>query len=584
MASIEVVRGIASGSRSGRKASKSLFGMNWFSKDRGKSAAKEGKDPSEYSDSPLGFTVYRKPPVYVGAGSVLVQIWGVGLDGTDACLVGTHRPRSADSLQSNAPYGAKGSKHGDKDKARRRIAPVGHIPGRSFVGRVLEVGWEVGVETVKRGDWVVGLMSVHKCGALAEFVLVDRHRIHRIPHPFMPERSPRPFGSSFSDDSIDRVALSDDELDRRPQSNNKLSVNELALLPLCGVPAYRAVRTFNQITLAMGQSIHDVPDVDPQFPHGNVGAGFAASEGPDSGSISKDFSGDVRPRALVLRGHDGPGALAAQMLVRQGWSVWAHVPVPFMLPGPTPEAADDLKDEDEEKELEKQRRVLRRIEERLRAWDSVVALLSYLSRSRVRLDAIFDTVGGREIWEVGRSLLGRPVRDPSRQDVDAQFTTIVGDAPDRVVSTAGDNFRAGVRALRIGGTKDQHSFEDSGYQETINCGRTKDKKLKLKPRPVNYSWVNIVSDVDWEGGDIHDTLKAILRVAMNDNVKPIVGPLDFPGALRKDKGKRTAIFDGGEGIEDGLQGRVVPFENTPGVFIPGGGLEHGGTIVSRVAG
>ena len=43
-----------------------------------------------------------------------------------------------------------------------RPAEVGFIPGRSFVGRVLEVGWELGDEVVKKGEWVVGLVDVRK--------------------------------------------------------------------------------------------------------------------------------------------------------------------------------------------------------------------------------------------------------------------------------------------------------------------------------------------------------------------------------------------------------------------------------------
>jgi len=398
---------------------------------------------------------------------------------------------------------------------------------------------------------------------------------------------------------------------------------------------------------------------------------------------------DSRPRVLILRAHDGAGALAAQMLVREGWSVWAHVPVPFMLPGVQAELPEELKDEEEDRELDNQRDMLRRIEDRLREWGvdevlfvpvtsmtlsalfdvsntalevmtswsspsiqfsrspssspsispspfsrsttstplsspyshgvssghissppsssthqnafttpysftplpltpydceqgSIVSLMSYLTRSRVRLDAILDTIGGRETWDAGRLLLSRPVHDPSRQAIDAQFTTLLGDTPDRVVSTAGENFRAGVRALRLGGAKDQHPFEDSGYHEAVTIGHGKDKKAKAKPRPVNYSWVNVVSDIDWEGSDVHDTLCTVLRMASSEGVKPVIGPADFASARRRDKGKKRTA-SAADGIEEGLWGKVVPFESTPNVFLPGGGLEYGGTVVSRVA-
>lgn len=161
MASVEIVRGIATGSGVARKSHRSrgsVFSLAWFSKDKLPTTTK-GKNHRVDTDSPLGFTAYRKPPVYVGGGSVLVQVWGVGLDGTDARLTGIRPPRVSPSL-AGAPYGMKMPKTGEKDKGR--CPPVGYIPGRSFVGRVLEVGWEVGVDVAKRGDWVVGLMSVHK--------------------------------------------------------------------------------------------------------------------------------------------------------------------------------------------------------------------------------------------------------------------------------------------------------------------------------------------------------------------------------------------------------------------------------------
>ena len=41
-------------------------------------------------------------------------------------------------------------------------ADVGYIPGRSFVGRVLECGWEVKDEEVRKGEWVVGLLDIKK--------------------------------------------------------------------------------------------------------------------------------------------------------------------------------------------------------------------------------------------------------------------------------------------------------------------------------------------------------------------------------------------------------------------------------------
>lgn len=104
-------------------------------------------------------------------------------------------------------------------KARTR-AGVGYFPGRSFVGRVSECGWDVRDEVVKKGEWVGGFMGVRKViitllsdsdeesvdlnllGTLAAFVVVDRHRVRRVPHPWKttpppttPQNPQAPYGS-----------------------------------------------------------------------------------------------------------------------------------------------------------------------------------------------------------------------------------------------------------------------------------------------------------------------------------------------------------------------------------------------------
>ncbi|KAG2053441.1 hypothetical protein BDR06DRAFT_1008598 [Suillus hirtellus] len=678
MASVEIVRGIASGNAECQE-SKSFgpsFGLGWFSKDH----IKQGKVKYRQvpAESPLGFTVYRKPPVYVGGSSVLVQVWAVGLDDVDARLVGVHPP----PLKQPSP----GTTHRIEEKSDgKRPVPLGYIPGRSFVGRILEVGWDVDKHCLKKGDWVVGLNSVQKCGALTEFILVDRHRIHCVPHPNMPGQ-PSLVLSSLSEG--DKVGQRNSLVFPAVNEPNGLTVDELALLPLSGVPAYRAVRTLTHITRALVQ-----PDVAAWRPRRNGHSREVTSDTDEDdvvimrsikhGSAERRFD-STRPRILILRGHDGPGALALQMLVRAGWSVWAHVPVPFDLPGLPHEFEEDLQDEDKKRTLAIRRVMLERIEKRLRGWGadevlfvpiesnstsgsnpqddpsssstslhhpqssssssahshnifpspfsrsstsstlsspyspsthghtsstshscgalpapysytglrltpyqtektSATALFTYLARTRVRFDAIIDTIGGREIWEAGRTLLSLPVHDTARANIEGQFTTLVGDAPDRVVSTASDHFRAGVRALRIGNSKGTLQVHDDAEfsQPSVAPPRGKKDRRKMKPRPVNYAWVNVMSDVDWEGADVRDSLSATLAMAVKEGVRPAVGLSDFPDLSKKGKERMKNKFGGGDGE---TLGKVIPFENTPQVFIAGGGLEHGGTVVSRIAG
>jgi len=130
----------------------------------------------ELSDhQPLGFTSYRKPPDYVPSSCVLVQVWAVGVDAVDARLVGLRvgGRSSNDSLRQANTMNGHIKKGGSLrwNFVRSTVVPadqelpqplVGYIPGRSFAGRVLECGWGVEDDIVKKGDWVVGLLDVRK--------------------------------------------------------------------------------------------------------------------------------------------------------------------------------------------------------------------------------------------------------------------------------------------------------------------------------------------------------------------------------------------------------------------------------------
>ncbi|KAG8747418.1 hypothetical protein FRC10_001089 [Ceratobasidium sp. 414] len=169
----------------------------------------------------LGLSSHLAPPQKVQSSQVIVQIHAVALDALDALIV-------------NERMGKGGSEG------------AGFVPGRSFVGRAVECGFEV--SNVSRGDWVIGLTDIRKCGALAEFVVIDKRRVCTIPRP-----------------------------------TDRLTTTQCALLPLCGIPAHRAVRT--------------IPS------------------GARRGMC-----------ALVLQAHDGPGALAVQAMRGLGMRVTAQVP------------------------------------------------------------------------------------------------------------------------------------------------------------------------------------------------------------------------------------------------------------------
>ncbi|KAF5361573.1 hypothetical protein D9757_011544 [Collybiopsis confluens] len=628
MATVEVTRGLVCNSKGG------VFGL--FNRARSRSG-KEGSSGSSRkaaagSDAVLSFTSYRRPPDYIPAGSVLVQVWAVAVDGVDARLAGVVHSRARSSnfnssasqdashiQQQPVSSGKPGlfrsvsvrSKHRGDDPSSGKgsgvmgIEPdVGHIPGRSFVGRVLECGWDVKEEVVRKGEWVVGLLDVKKCGALQEFILADRRRVFRIPHPNIPSvsilsdssSSPVTTPSSPSATPSPGTSSKSKPLSRptRPPNlnfNPPLTIDEYALLPLCGVFAYRAVRT---LAYAFGKPSTNSADPFPS----------SSSGGSNGRHINEHGEEGRRRRVLVLRGHDGVGGMAVQMLVRRGWRVCVHASLP-----------DGYLEEGSKEESV----YMESVERRVRRWGAeevvfddgygrsvdgpgcgfggegsedegvaaVVRVIERLIGDGDVFDAVLDAVGGKEVWEASERLLrntGVSAPDPVRLDTGSslnlaslphgmlkgslsirkkkrekekgkemeagnsshgtgQFTTLVGDTPGRPIPTPGDLFKAGLRSL-----KSTHKTGQDGVGDEMV------KKGGLGR--VGYAWVSLAQDVDWEGGDVRDSVAAVVNMAMNEGVRPWVGV--------------------------GEDGRVVPFERTPAAFVANGPLGNGGTVVVKL--
>ncbi|KAE9398239.1 hypothetical protein BT96DRAFT_1020242 [Gymnopus androsaceus JB14] len=534
------------------------------------------------TDAVLSFTSYRQPPDYIPSGSVSVQVWAVAVDGDDAKLSGvvTSRVRRnwdwnfSSAPRANVSVRSKHKRSESDDSGRSlggqsRIEPdVGYIPGRSFFGRILECGWDVKDQVAKKGEWV--------CGALQEFIVVDRHRVHRTPHPpsisaladssisssspyNQPQNSyPSPNSSSPSTPNP-RTPSRANSLARpgRPTNlnlNPPLTLDEYALLPLCGVFAYRAVRI---LAYAFGKPL--ISSVDP----------FA--QGPSTKHIDEHHGS--RRRALVLRGHDGVGAMAVQMLEGS----------------------------------EEERVYMESVERRVRRWGAeevvsddggsgsadgegedsegavpVVRIIERLVGDGDVFDAVLDTVGEKEIWEASERLLRnagvsashpqsavsrpglkrglslRKNKDPGAAPAvqgtpsqgTGQFTTLVGDFPGRPIPIAGDHFKAGLRSM-----KNTHT------QITAQDGTAADDLCKKGGRGrVGHAWVSIGQDVDWEGEDVRDSVAAVLKMAVNEGVRPWAG----------------------ENTTQTRCSRVVPFERTPQIFVADGPLGNGGTAVVKL--
>ena len=544
MATVEIVRGVASASVSGSPLAKTRrrlsFGLT------GRKREKEGDTPAHLRATlplPVAFTAHIPPPTFVSTDHILVQVFAVGLDALDSLIV--------------------------QEKAEKRGAVVtvrgkkrGFVPGRAFVGRAVECGFDVDSAVCKRGEWVVGLLDVRKvgyficqlslqcsdehglhlqCGALAEYVIIERHRMCRCKQPrtkgatlFPPRQRTRARTLSMpSQGSLSGSSTSQCSAPPTPPPN-QLTPQDLALVPLSGLPAHRAVRSFAEV-------------------------------------IATRKSKGGRARILILNAHDGAGAIALQMLAKKKVNVCAQVPESAV------READESTEPSDEGSTAPSLTRRGRVEVRLRQWgaEEVVvgeplAVLEQLFEEERSFDGVLDTAGGVEIWEAAQRLLASyPSMSCAVSDAEdagdegkkrksfvcpAQFTTLVGDMPSRAIPGANETIRLGLRSLKRAVSTSQAPARN-GSSGTFGRKRSKVKRM------VGYAWVSIAADVD-EGEDVRDSLAAVVEQVEGEKVKPWVGA-------------------------DEDEDRVVTFERAPEAFRrdaygPRGVLQDAGTCVVKI--
>jgi hypothetical protein len=267
------------------------------------------------------------------------------------------------------------------------------------------------------------------------------------------------------------------------------TIEELALLPLCGVPAFRALRTF----LA---------------------------------SLSDSPTGE-KPRILILRGEEGTGSLVGQALAKLGWHIVVHSRIPE---DGNPSGSSSSTPASSQEGLSRSLRSAGSedsaplpswmcidpgaLETRVKEWGAervifgdeldVISRLTADKSPGSAFDGILDTVGGKALWEAGERLLA-----PRSSKHRTLFTTVVGDTPGRVIPTNRSNFLSSLRTWGRGG----------------------DGK-------VGYAWVNVTQDVDWEGRDVRDTLTMVMiQGGLGNGVRPFVS-----GSVSLDNA--TEVFEG----------------------------------------
>ncbi|KIM25226.1 hypothetical protein M408DRAFT_74807 [Serendipita vermifera MAFF 305830] len=169
-------------------------------------------------------------------------------------------------------------------------------------------------------------------------------------------------------------------------------------------------------------------------------------------------------RILVLQAHDGTGALVAQQLVAAGARVTVQI------------ASADVME------------ALRGLKLEAVKIGAPLAVLRALGEQDEdglgAFDAVVDTVGGKEIWESCKAVFG----------VMGQFTTIVGDSADAVMSRNA-HVKSNMRSLRRAFTKSDNRF-------------------------IGYEWVSPSNEVDHEGKDIRDSLASACALATEGLVRP----------------------------------------------------------------
>lgn len=340
-------------------------------------------------------------------------------------------------------------------------------------------------------------------------------------------------------------------------SYSHLSLEELALLPLSALSAHRAVRTLADVI------------VSPRTSPGD------------------DLNGGST--ALVLQGHDGSGSMVVQMLHKRGVTVIAQVPESFA-PGrkevshtsSTPLSANHTDGSTVSEAT---------ICARLRAWGAEeiyighpLKVINQLTAEGRSLDAVVDTVGGLDIWIASQRLLLAPP-DYNRLRVfsrHSQFTTLVGDNPNKPVPTAQDNLRSGFRSFRRNVTVSvpaANETEETKAGLSLSKGSTaslplvrrssrkqsttRTRTLAIK-RTVGYAWVNAAADVDYEGEDVRDALGSVVGMVEEGWIRPWIG----------DQGDLDTR-------------KVVPFDEAAEVFRrddkgPVGLLQDGGTCVVKI--
>ncbi|PLW49134.1 hypothetical protein PCASD_02972 [Puccinia coronata f. sp. avenae] len=290
-----------------------------------------------YSPNELSF-ITASPDEFSNLSSreVLVEVLAVALDQWDLNLICSMGASSRTIINPNLNQ----SRLQHEQKFRNSI-----VPGRSFFGKVIEIG--KAVKKLRRGELVYGLQELSKSGALCGRIKVSSDYVARAP-VILNKYQKACCGVSNS-------GSSSTTLDNRKQraehwSPIPLSSIEIASLPLLAVPAALIAST-----VCVG------------MPKGS--------------------------KMLILNGHKGIGRMIVQLMryFRPSRDLWITVHVPCTATGnlvDLEELVDQLEEEGATEVVTS---------------ESVLGLLHAQHESS--FDIVLDTIGGQRIYDGSRRLL-----------------------------------------------------------------------------------------------------------------------------------------------------------------------------------
>lgn len=111
-----------------------------------------GREGIERTHARVALMTHATPPRKVGSTQVIVQVIATAIDSIDRSIV-------REKVTSELSYG--------------------FVPGRSFCGRIVEMGR--GVKRLRMGDTVFGLQLARASGALAEYITIDQDLVVNAP-------------------------------------------------------------------------------------------------------------------------------------------------------------------------------------------------------------------------------------------------------------------------------------------------------------------------------------------------------------------------------------------------------------------